>query len=85
MDLLVNQDTGRFRQSYVFVVMFVAFFILAGGGYAYTNHVQEVSDHQWCEVLKISLTSIPSSPPPTAQQIRGRELLTKLARDKGCL
>lgn len=83
---LVNRDVGRFRQSYVFVVMFLCFSILAGGGYAYTNHVQEQADHQWCEILKISIAAASrTNPPPTADQVRGRALLTKLARDKGCL
>lgn len=82
---LVNKDVGRFRQSYVFVVMFLSFAVLAFGGYAYTNHVQDQSDHQWCQILVIASRPLPPSPPPTADQVRGRELLKQLARDKGCL
>jgi len=74
-----------FRNAYTLVIMFVSFAIVAFGSYAYTNHVRQQSDHQWCELLVIAARPLPASPKPTADQIHGRELLKKLARDKGCI
>jgi hypothetical protein len=82
---LVNKDVGRFRQSYVFLIMFLSFAVLAFGGYAYTNHVQRASDHQWCKLLVTITQPLQKTPPPTERQIRSYELLKQLARDKGCI
>jgi hypothetical protein len=76
---------NRIRQSYTFVVMFLAFVVLAGGGYLYTNHVQQQADHQWCQILVIASRPLPAKPVPTADQIKGRQLLLELAKKKGCI
>lgn len=77
---------NRFHQAYTFVIMFLAFVVLAGGGYLYTNHVQRQSDHQWCKLLVAITQPLPAGGPPLSdRQLTSYRLLKDLARNKGCI
>lgn len=75
----------KVRTSYTYVIMFLAFAVLAGMGFTYTNHVQRESDHQWCALLTSITQPLPVDPPPTERQLTTYTLLKDLARDKGCI
>jgi hypothetical protein len=73
------------RVKYSILMVFLSLALVGGGNLLYTHHVNAKSDHQWCEILLIASRPLPDNPPPTADQLHGRILLQKLARDKGCL
>lgn len=79
-----KECTHTFRNSYTLAIMFVSFVVLALGGYLYTNHVQQQSDHQWCRLLITITQPLPASPPPAPRQLTTYNLLKDLSRDKGC-
>lgn len=81
----ITSPGSQGRVKYSILAMFLSLAIGFVGNLLYTNKVNNESNHQWCEVLIIASRPLPTSPPPTADQIKGRMLMGKLAREKGCL
>jgi hypothetical protein len=81
-----DKESEIMRTRYAIGVMFLVLVIVAVGNLLYTNKVNNDSNHQWCATLVAIVQPQPGADPPATERgIKQRELLVRLARDKGCL
>jgi hypothetical protein len=82
----ITSPAKQGRVKYSIIMVFLSLALVGGGNLIYTQKLDEKSNHQWCEILISIIQPDPGAPPPTTERGRRQvKIMTKLARDKGCL
>jgi hypothetical protein len=82
----ITSPARQGRVKYSILIMFLCGALGFTGNLLYTNKVNKDSNHQWCEILISIIQPEPGAPPPTTERGRRQvQIMTKLAREKGCI
>jgi hypothetical protein len=78
----VLTPTGAVRAVWSLVMVLVMAVLVAGGGIAYTRHVQQQADRRWCDLL--GTLDQPRVPPTTARGRAVQDQIHRLHGQLGC-